>query len=365
MPPGATITNATTGETLRCYPFLFSSLDELQKYLFQEWGIPTERQLILLPFGNKLTRDNFLSILALEHNGGETDSESRVSTVGEKLYVYDRKLFSLISEPITLSGSQILGLEKLVSGELVQSSVLDTDVKVPPFDDASISEALNFLETLSEDERAPPSPSLIRPSTSPLLEVDLSNPLSLTHEKIKSVLTTNLGWLSALGVDVRFFNSFVDRVVGEILRMLECLEVCYQYLRTYSYELNTLHTSNVSYLGQLQKVATQLNRGSHSETLLENIRGLNDLPLKRYVDAEILHKRNTLLTELDSGITEDLIEVEKSVKENSPMEGAILSSIDNIKTYFDSCRIESEPENQCLLNSRNSQLGLKLTVKKF
>ena len=359
MPPGATITNATTGETLRCYPFLFSSLDELQKYLFQEWGIPTERQLILLPFGNKLTRDNFLSILALEHNGGETDSESRVSTVGEKLYVYDRKLFSLISEPITLSGSQILGLEKLVSGELVQSSVLDTDVKVPPFDDASISEALNFLETLSEDERAPPSPSLIRPSTSPLLEVDLSNPLSLTHEKIKSVLTTNLGWLSALGVDVRFFNSFVDRVVGEILRMLECLEVCYQYLRTYSYELNTLHTSNVSYLGQLQKVATQLNRGSHSETLLENIRGLNDLPLKRYVDAEILHKRNTLLTELDSGITEDLIEVEKSVKENSPMEGAILSSIDNIKTYFDSCRIESEPEKPMLTKFEELSARLK------
>ena len=365
MPPSATITNAATGETLRYNSFLFSSLDELQKYLFQEWGIPAERQLILLPFGNKLTRDSFFSILALEHSRGETDNDGGVSTIGEKLYVYDRKLFSLISEPFTLSRSQVLELEKLVSEEPVQSSVLGTDVKAPPFDEASLSEALHFLETLSKDERAPPSPSLIRPSTSPLLEVDLSNPLFLTYEKIKSVLTTNLGWLSALDLDVRYFNSFVDGVVEEILRILECLEVCYQYLRTYSYELDTLHTSNVSYSGQLRKVATQLNRGLHPETLLENIHGLNDLSLNRYIDAKTLHKKATLLTELESGITKDLIEVEKSIRENSQMEGTILSSIDNIKTYFDSCRIEAEPEKPMLTKFEELSARLKANCEEI
>lgn len=268
MSDNAYLINAITGEKITTDVKFFMSLDEFKDFISQKWRIPSEQLLILLPFGNKLKSSGFRECL-------------RSNTLDEnEFYIYDRRLFSIIKEPIRRAqGSEALQIESYKKAEVLLSNLV--------------------RDTLQKRESA-----LLKPINSPLADADLRIKI-LNARSITSLLTTNLGWLSALEIDVHYFRNLMSDCAAQTSEILRCLSVCEQYLTLYCYDVEKLYNSNVEFLNQLAQNSQSSKWKECYNLVLHKLQGIEGT-LERYVDLKTTEQNENSIKLLDQSINSKL-----------------------------------------------------------
>ncbi|CAR27387.1 hypothetical protein ZYGR_0I06610 [Zygosaccharomyces rouxii] len=302
MSESAKIVNAITGETVSTNIKFFVGLEDFKDFICHRWYIPRDQLLILLPFGHKLKISTFKE--CLRSSGFER----------YEFYVYDRRLFSAVNEP----------------------------VEEPSIDDHR-SKIRNLLSLYVKDSMIGGESTLLRPITSPLVNDNL-NSQKLSYRTITSLLTTNLGWLSALEIDVHYFRSLIQGCISQINEILQCLSVCDQYLRLYCYDVENLYNSNVEFLDQLLQNGLTSKWKQCYNNVLSQLNGL-DGPLQQYVDKKLLERNEETLTSLDHQVNSKLKVIKGKLNDNATLREFIGSEVSKIRTDFTPNKAEDKLEN--------------------
>ncbi|QLL31386.1 hypothetical protein HG536_0B02490 [Torulaspora globosa] len=299
MSDNAYLINAITGEKITTDVKYFMSLDEFRDFISQKWNISQEQLLILLPFGNKLKNSAFKECL-------------RTSTLSEaEFYIYDRRLFSIMNEPI--DGQPTGSLEK-TRAELADRSAL------------LVSDLVNNGTPKEET-------SLLKPINSPLADADMKVE-NLTSRVITSLLTTNLGWLSALEIDVHYFRVLIAEYIEQISEILKCLSICEQYLKLYCYDVEKLYNSNVEFLNQLSQNSQSCKWRSCYNDVLTKLKG-SEGPLSQYVDLQRLEENEKELKSLDKTVNAKLKKVKTELDSNADFRMKVSGAIQSIQKDYD------------------------------
>ncbi|QLQ78900.1 hypothetical protein HG537_0B02480 [Torulaspora globosa] len=282
--------NAITGEKITTDIKYFMSLDEFRGFISQKWNISQEQLLILLPFGNKLKNSAFKECV-------------RTSLSETEFYIYDRRLFSIMNEPVS---GQPAGLAE-------RSAVL--------------------VEDLMKNGIPKEETSLLKPINSPLTDTDIKIE-NLTSRVITSLLTTNLGWLSALEIDVHYFKVLIAKYVEQISEILKCLSICEQYLKLYCYDVEKLYNSNVEFLNQLSQNSQSCKWRSCYNDVLTRLNG-SEGPLSQYVDLQRLEENEKDLKSLDKAVNGKLKKVKIELDTNANFRVKVSDGIQSIQKDFD------------------------------
>lgn len=296
MSDNAYLINAITGEKISTDVKYFMSLDEFRDFISQKWHISQEQLLILLPFGNKLKNSAFKECL-------------RTSTLSEtEFYIYDRRLFSIMNEPINGAAN----LEENRARLAERSAVLVNDL---------VNNGIPKEET-----------SLLRPINSPLADADIKVE-NLISRVITSLLTTNLGWLSALEIDVHYFRVLIAKDIEQISEILKCLSICEQYLKLYCYDVEKLYNSNVEFLNQLSLTSQSCKWRSCYSDVLTKLNG-SEGPLSQYVDLQRLEENEKDLKSLDKAVNAKLKKVKVELDSNAEFRVKVSDAIQSIQKDF-------------------------------
>ncbi|CCF59516.1 hypothetical protein KAFR_0H01060 [Kazachstania africana CBS 2517] len=282
-----TIVNAITGDIIDTDLKFFATFNDFRKFIVSKWFIPLDQLLILLPFGSKLKQSNFNNMFSdLKTNG--------VTSLKKQLYVFDRRCFSTMNKPsILINGDNDDG-----GGGSNKQEILDRSCKL-------LDELIEYKQNPMTDL------SLIQPVTSPLSEInipfekDKSN--LLPFQKITSIVTTNLGWLSALEIDVYYLKLLIKDTVKQIDLILESLNVCLAYLNMYSYDAEKLLKSNISFFHELREIKKNSidNWENHYDNFLTGFNDINGHPLTSYINKKDLFDYSALLIKLDNKIDDN------------------------------------------------------------
>lgn len=271
------------------------SLDDFKRFIIQKWNIPWDQLLILLPFGNKLKASSFKDCL------------SNTAIGANEFYVYDRRLFSVINEPVYPQHDMSSNPEL---AEKVES----------------------LLHLLTRDIQSKNECTLFKPISSPLEDVDLKLE-NLSHRTIISLLTTNLGWLSALEIDVHYFRKMIQEYLSQTSSIFKCLSICEQYLKLYCYDVEKLYNSNVQFLNQLaDDTSSKKWKDCYNNTLLR-LDGLNGT-LEQYVHREMLEENEMKLILLDQTIDNKLKKIRQELDFNAELRNKVTKSVESIQKEF-------------------------------
>lgn len=307
-----TVINAITGKTLPTNIDYFMAIDDFKHFIVQQWLIPLDQIFILLPYGAKLKKSNFKDCLR-EHNGRC------------EFYVFDRRLFSLVNDP------------RHMTTEAVLNSPVTQDVT-------------KLLESANRSSQV----TLIRPINSPLLDANLSSNSagSLTGRRIVSLLTTNLGWLSALEIDVHYFHKVINDTLTETQQMFNCLNICQQYLKVYCYDVEKLYNSNVEFVTNLEKNSNSKNWHDVYDNVLDKLPlvikdGTHDR-LSQYLNKGQLENDYKLLCECSRGVNSKLCSLKDQIDENYKFRQTIGSASNELKLTFQEDKSKYEMEDNMM-----------------
>lgn len=302
MSESARIINAITGETVSTDIRFFVTLEDFKDFVCHRWYIPYNQLLILLPYGHKLKISTFKECLR--------------SSALEKyeFYVYDRRLFSIVNQPV----------EEL--------SIEEHRYKIH-----------NLLSSYVKDCMIDGHSTLLKPMNSPLVNGDLSSE-NLSYRTITSLLTTNLGWLSALEIDVHYFRELIQDCINQINEILQCLVVCEQYLRLYCYDVENLYNSNVEFLDQLLQNGLASKWKKCYNSVLNQLDGL-DGSLQQYVDKKLLDRNEETLKSLDFQVNSKLKVIKGKLDSNANLRKCIGSEVTKIRNDFTPNKAEDKLEN--------------------
>lgn len=298
----AVIYNAITGACVSANIRLFLGVEDLQRFTSQQFMIPIDQCFILLPYGVKLKKASFLNC--------------RRQPERAEFYVFDRRLFSFAQDPS--------------SGEGVVDS--------------------QELETLLDSVTRSCNVTLIKPITSPLLEVaNMTN--NLDHRKITSLLTTNMGWLSALEIDAHYFYSIIHSTVSEMRNIFQCMTICTQYLKLYCYDIEKLHDSNVEFLNQLTKDSSVYRWRRVFEEVLKKLNTVNSEKEERlsdFLSIEDLesHSNNFLAT--NKVISLKLQQLKGQINESLDKRQHISLKLQSLKSQFEEPASNYEMESHMM-----------------
>lgn len=312
MSDNAYIINAITGESVSTNVKFFMSFDEFKDFISQKWSIPHDQLLILLPFGNKLKISSFKECLR--------------SNIAEKneFYVYDRRLFSMVHEP---------------TGEKNEDSVDNKDEGLTP-------QAQTLLHSLVKNGPPNGETALLKPINSPLVDSDLKLQ-NLNYRTIISLLTTNLGWLSALEIDVHYFRLLIEGYLAQTAEILKCLSICEQYLKLYCYDVEKLYNSNVEFLNQLAQNGLSSKWKDCYNSVLNKLEGLEG-PLQQYIDKKSLESNEANLKQLDQNVNSKLKKAKKELDANAELRAQISENIELLRMDFTPENVEDKLEKTML-----------------
>lgn len=290
MPDNASLINAITGEKINTDVKFFMSLDEFKDFISLKWHIPCEQVLILLPFGNKLRNFEFRECL----KGSSTLKKN-------EFYIYDRRLFSIINEPVS------------------------QELRTFETDSALYGKAETLLESLVKDTFHERESALLKPLNSPLSDanMDLKH---LNSRTVASLLTTNLGWLSALEIDVHYFRTLMGESAAQTSQILTCLSICEQYLRLYCFDVEKLYNSNVEFLNQLAQNGQASKWRECYYKVLQKLEGMTGT-LEKYVDYRMLEEKEKFIKQLDQSTNQQLKKLKKDLDSNAYLRTQITNSI--------------------------------------
>ncbi|SCU93212.1 LAME_0F03026g1_1 [Lachancea meyersii CBS 8951] len=297
-----TIYNAITGFSVTTNLRLFLTIDDFKRFVSQQLMIPLDQTFILLPYGAKLKRDTFASCVR--------------DAAKSEFYVFDRRLFSFAQDPIS-------------------STIL---TQTP-----EIEELLNAVTRLHKA-------TLIKPVTSPLQEVTFATS-DLDYRKITTMLTSNMGWLSALEIDAHYFHSIIQNTMSEIRVIFQCFTICSQYLKLYCFEVEKLYDSNVEFHNQLRKDSNAHQWQKFYDSLLKEIKTVNDERQKRlsnFLERDSLERDYNDLVDINRRVLTQLRQLKTQIYENIEKRQAIAARVEQLKPLFDQAPSNYEMENQMM-----------------
>ncbi|CAI4053801.1 autophagy protein ATG11 SKDI_16G3130 [Saccharomyces kudriavzevii IFO 1802] len=301
----ATIINAISGESITTNVDFFVSLEKFKQFISRKWKIPPDQLLILLPYGNKLKPSMFKELLI-----------NRTFTLSE-FYIYDRRLFSLVDKPTptNLTTSRDINFENSLNSK-------------------DLSETLEYLIKNSHISPYQGSDTImIKPMSSPLEDADVA--LShLNYHTVTSLLTTNLGWLSALEIDVHYFKSLIPDTISQIMHIFDSLTVCSQYLKLYCFDVENLYNSNVQFLNQLVENGMASKWEKCFNETLSKLTGLEDDSLQKFISIESLLENEKSVKFLSHSINNKLNKIKREIDENSNFRDTITMNIDQLRQQF-------------------------------
>ncbi|EJS41339.1 atg11p [Saccharomyces arboricola H-6] len=305
LQPTATVINAISGESVITNVDFFVSLDGFKQFITRKWNIPPDQLLILLPYGNKLKPSMFKELLV-----------NRSFTLNE-FYVYDRRLFSLVNKPtpVNIAISKNVDLENSLSSK----------------DFTETLECLIKNSRLSSYQGS--DTIMIKPMPSPLDDADVA--LSrLNYHTVTSLLTTNLGWLSALEIDVHYFKNLIPDVIAQIMHIFDSLTVCSQYLKLYCFDVENLYNSNVQFLNQLVDNGTTSKWEKCFNDTLSKLTGLEGDSLQKFINIDSLLENERSVKFLNHSINSKLNKIKREIDENSNFRDTITMNIDQLRQIF-------------------------------
>lgn len=312
MSDNAYIINAITGESVSTNVKFFMSFDEFKDFISQKWNIPHDQLLILLPFGNKLKISSFKECLR--------------SNMVEKneFYVYDRRLFSVVHQQFRDNNEDSVDDEK----------------------ESLTQQAQTLLHSLVKNGPPNGESALLTPINSPLVDVDLKLQ-NLNYRTIISLLTTNLGWLSALEIDVHYFRLLIEGYLAQTSQILKCLSICEQYLKLYCYDVEKLYNSNVEFLNQLAQNGLSSKWKECYNSVLSKLEGLEG-PLRQYIDKKSLEDNEANLKLLDQNVNAKLKKSKKELDANAELRTQISENIELLRTDFTPENVKDKLEKTML-----------------
>lgn len=313
----ATIINAISGECITTNVDFFVSLDKFKQFIARKWKIPPDQLLILLPYGNKLKPSMFKELLI-----------NRSFTLND-FYVYDRRLFSLVSKPTPTN---------------LLTSKDSNPMNSPNSND--LTETLEYLIKNSHISQYQGSDTImIKPMPSPLedADVDLSR---LNYHSVTSLLTTNLGWLSALEIDVHYFKSLIPDIIAHIKRIFDGLTVCSQYLKLYCFDVESLYNSNVQFLNQLVDNGMTSKWEKCFNDTLSKLTALEGDSLQKFINIESLLENEKSVKILNHSINGKLNKIKREIDENASFRDIITVNIDRLRQIFTPNESKFELEDQ-------------------
>ncbi|CCK71497.1 autophagy protein ATG11 KNAG_0H00820 [Huiozyma naganishii CBS 8797] len=287
------LVNAVTGGIIVSNPSFFLSYTDLVNFIALKWGgvigggkTVGKNFLVLLEFGHRLSAKNF------------TDFVRRDMDQVKELYVFDKRLFTVISNP-----------DEETSGETQQK------------------QCHQILETVND------TLTLVKPIKSPMIYTEKVDTLSL--QEMTSVLTTNLGWLSALEIDVYYLEDTITGTLQQIKNILKCLYCCYQYLGLYGAEMEKLFKSSDKFYRTLQNDQKTINW----KYCLDNVLGSlpswdNDPPLSKFVNRSTLTDLELETVTIRHNIDTELKRAESDIQQGKSLGGTIMSKIDSTREQF-------------------------------
>ncbi|AGO12942.1 AaceriADL307Wp [[Ashbya] aceris (nom. inval.)] len=301
------LVNAISGRSIGTHAQYFMTMEDLKRFVTQQWHIPGPEIFILQPYGGKFKRGHFLDMVS-EAKKAVARGRARDASV---LYVFDRRLFD--------------------GGE----------------------------EALAQATRHD-STTLVRPLVSPLDDAEAE----VGERATASLLTTNLGWLSALEIDVRYFHACIESWVEQLANMKECLSVLLQYLELYSFDIEKLyHASTETVDGVRQRCAPNGWRQKNQE-LLETIDAVASRgKLVQFVDLEEVSEAEERLRGLERALSKKLALFRNALDENHAIRQEIANHIKDIGVRYQDNLSNYELETQILGNFKDMVKKVKADTR--
>ena len=313
-------------------------MDDLKSFITVKWGIPKEQILILLPYGSILKKSVFESYLAFDHldtDNSQHSAKSSSESIQKEFIVYDRRLFSSLNQPTELSM-----ISETTQDDEEQNDGIGTDMN---------SSSYLSLHRIMEDTRLVTELAHIKPVESPLITLKFEQKDPNLRQNIATALTTNLGWVSALVIDVHYMKYQIQDLSNEISLIVKCLFTADQYLKTYSSEVEELYNSNVVFLQQLTSMKADSKWQNIYDNILSRLPGPGGKSIQQFVDKENLLVDTQNIEDLDSQINLRLIELKKDIDMNFNYRDIILKNIHGIENIFNPSKKDYELETTMLV----------------
>ncbi|AET41275.1 autophagy protein ATG11 Ecym_7456 [Eremothecium cymbalariae DBVPG len=302
------LVNAISGKCISTNIQYFITVEDLKRFITQQWLIPREEIFILLPYGTKFKKSNFHDMVSeakKAHGGGK--KPYRRDNINE-LYVFDRRLFDGAHEDV----QSLLGV------------------------------------TGRHDEM-----TFVKPLVSPLLDVEIMNENDgdCCYRNAVSLLTTNLGWLSALEIDVHYFHDFLRDWIEQSKSMGKCLSVVLQYLELYSFDVEKIYNSNVEFVNNIHSHGAANSWRSRYRDSLEKIDAVGrEGKLSQFLSFKRLVETSEKLKELDHTLNQKFIQFRKVLSDTYESRTRISLKIQEMSQRYHEDPSNYELEDQILSN---------------
>ncbi|CCH59100.1 hypothetical protein TBLA_0B02580 [Henningerozyma blattae CBS 6284] len=274
---GVHIINTVTGQITHTQFQFFVNLEEFKIYAAARCKLPVNQLFILLQDGQKLTVTTFQ----------ECSKKAHEEEVLQEVYIFDRGLFSLGLQNDDDTDDM---------NELVEASKIILD-KLQPED------AVN----------------LIRPIESPLSDADIRLE-TINHRFVSNILTTNIGWLTALDIDIQYLTESIQSKMSDINKILKGLNVCSRYLDLYCMDSFDLFDSNIKYLNQLKDFESFNKWEEFYESTLANLKGITNDPLTSFLNKKSLDKKALEVKKLDVYLRKHFQKMQEIIDENANLQ---------------------------------------------
>ncbi|AMD18736.1 HBL166Cp [Eremothecium sinecaudum] len=278
--------NAITGFSISTNIQYFINIDDLKGLISQQWEIPPEEIFLLCSSGTKFTKQIFQELV------GELASEDKKQTtkVSFELCVFDRRLFHPTGEG---------GRTSFIKGPKQEKITLVKPLKSPIMDEG------------------------------PDLEENIS------HRKAVSLIITNSGWLSALEIDVRYFQEFIVECMQQSRNIGKSLSAVFQYLNSYSTGVEKLYTANETVLNEIRVNELTSNWQRHYHQVLNELDAVGSQgKLSQFLDFNEMKEVSHEIVELEKALREKLQQFKDIIDKARVSRSKIAEKIDVvIKEY--------------------------------
>lgn len=301
---GVTIINGITGEVFTTPLEFFTTLEEMKTFIAARFSLQIDQLFILLPDGFKLTADRFDEEIRRQQQKSQEHS-SKEYDISDCIVVFNREVFSLEIPRVNATTDNMID-------------------RPSPADTIEI-----FLDSVSNSH----SVEFIKPRISPLSETILKFD-DFSKHLTSSLITTNMGWLSALEIDVKYFNETIDSSVIEMKMILKALKICYKYMGRYCEEVDDLYKSNNNYLTYLKTLQSSESWENMYTNILGNINDIDNKPLTNFLNRDYLEKNGNEMRTLKLYLDKKFNEINLNIAENRKEQVTINKQIQDIEKNF-------------------------------
>ncbi|CCE61452.1 hypothetical protein TPHA_0A03760 [Tetrapisispora phaffii CBS 4417] len=330
-PSLSVVINAFTGEVIDTNLLYFVNLNDFKNFISNKWSIALDSILILLSFGNKMNEKYFNDII----KNNKSDNE--------KIYIFDKRLFSITNNP----DDKIPKQSKLTTNKTRDNTNDGSNVN------NNIQKRIGELLVQLKRKERDYFDQLVKPMLSPLVDLNLNyfyneDSNDSKHQRIVSIIATNLGWLSALEIDINYYQRLIEDNLSGIQNILESLKVSQQYLQIYCYDVETLYNSNVTYLNILNENKIRDSWEDFFDSKLTQLNNINSKPLSTYFNKQYLIETSKALKILDFNLNNDLKTHKVTVNNNLLLRKKVECNIVDIFSTYSTENLNFELEKTML-----------------